>query len=130
MKVSDMSTEQKSHFWKLFIRATKCRDKYPNFSTISGFEKVWRYVEKEHPGLWKDYCCIQAGDSHGIAWLTFYNTINLDNLLTFLEQNKDEWGWEECPLCCPPIYDDDCSKYECDGIGKIRHPALRYLEEL
>lgn len=117
----------------------------PTFSDIKAF------MEKERSELWEEYldsCAISVtkADSESpigfdIRWTDMLqNILNLDNLLSFLWENREEWGWKECSECKGighSAYIDLVSGETkplgcetCNGTGRVKHPAYIYLESL
>lgn len=125
---------------------------YDEFFVSSSIDKFWyvkKYMEKEMPEVWEEYCIHIANEIHNI-WLTggekytasrrLHAQIDLNNLVTYLSEYQEEWGFKECadwmneeisPACC-----NNC-EYEKKGLTVhmasygcfIKHPALVYLEE-
>jgi hypothetical protein len=108
-------------------------------SSISKFRNVKEYMERNMPEVWEDYLSLVFE-----LPLSQKDTLNyildLNNLVTYLSEYQEEWGFKECadwmneeisPACC-----DNC-EYEKKGLTVhmasygcfIKHPALVYLEQ-
>lgn len=111
---------------------------------------VRKFMEKEMPEVWEEYlfCTTHSRGGHGCescgAWefdaYLFDKLLSLDNLLSFLLSNAEEWGWKECQMCkgrgwynqtiqgegTVGIYSMPC---KCNT-GKVKHPALLFAEGL
>ena len=114
-------------------------DEFFVFSSISKFRNVKEYMERNMPEVWEDYLSLVFE-----LPLSQKDTLNyildLNNLVTYLSEYQEEWGFKECadwmneeisPACC-----DNC-EYEKKGLTVhmasygcfIKHPALVYLEQ-
>ena len=144
--IASWTLEEKNHFLTLLMgEEWDLREKlddfhwyhyHPNYFTDSGFFPVMRYMEKELPEVWELYL-------NDIKRKVAYRFIGMRKLLNawldltyfveFLLNNKEEWAWKKC----------DCEKFngikkgqplanchKCNGLGKVKHPALVYSESL
>lgn len=112
------------------------------------FFTIKDFMEKEMPEVWNQYLY----ETHGNVWLSTkgwkrYDVIlnaqlSLDNLLSFLMENTEMWGWEECEYMkeWPRILPNGGSAFFCEkqckdkpincNGGKVKHPALLYAESV
>lgn len=115
---------------------------YSRLDTLSNevkFFLIKEYMERNMPEVWEDYLSLVFE-----LPLSQKDTLNyildLNNLVTYLSEYQEEWGFKECadwmneeisPACC-----NNC-EYEKKGLTVhmasygcfIKHPALVYLEQ-
>jgi hypothetical protein len=113
-----------------------------NYFGTAGFFSIQNFMERELPEVWEGY----LGRHHEkMYYACLYNEdkpftrgfnaqLDLSNLITFLLDNQEGWEWKECTACTG---NGDISKNsihwgvdkitcpECQGAGKVKHPALR-----
>lgn len=141
MNIKDMTNEQKSHFWALFtndhpiisydVNGEGSLSMRNYYADLSGFQIVKEYMESKWPMLWERY--LDDCFTTPIASDIFNAQLSLDNLLTYLMEHTDRWGWKECPYCFDGQIDnidnfEPCSY--CNGTGKVKTDALVYMESL
>jgi len=107
----------------------------PDFSTPEGFFEAKEYMESHMPEMWIKYLAyINKITAYKFGGLRQFlkDVLNLSNLVAFLIQHKEEWGWVECPDCKgtgrsltkrPDPYPFVCETCHMKQ-GKIKHPAL------
>jgi hypothetical protein len=150
MNIKDMTNEQKSHFWALFtndhpiisydVNGEGSLSMRNYYADLSGFQIVKEYMESKWPMLWERY--LDDCFTTPIASDIFNAQLSLDNLLSFLMENTEMWGWEECEYMkeWPRILPNGGSAFFCEkqckdkpincNGGKVKHPALLYAEGL
>ena len=92
------------------------------------------FMEKKMPKVWEDYLDLLHNmnnfnpDSNSDFPYTFgfNNQLTLDNLLTYLLENTEMWGYEKCPECYNFLCTPDCPI--CKGTLKVKSPALLFAE--
>jgi hypothetical protein len=140
MNIKDMTNEQKSHFWALFtndhpiisydVNGEGSLSMRNYYADLSGFQIVKEYMESKWPMLWERY--LDDCFTTPIASDIFNAQLSLDNLLSFLMENTEMWGWKECPNYGHKNY---CKLVclihgNCRINGKVKHPALLYAESV
>lgn len=93
---------------------------------------VRKFMEKEMPEVWDEYL-LKTLDEYEFDSAILNDVLSLDNLLTYLMEHTDRWGWKECPYCFDGQIDnidnfEPCSY--CNGTGKVKTDALVYMESL
>jgi len=113
-----------------------------NYFGTAGFFSIQNFMERELPEVWEGYLSdtVQREfyyDGYDRYTTTFNAQLNLTNLITFLLDNQEGWAWKECTACTG---NGDISKNsirwgvdkitcpECQGAGKVKHPALLFAE--
>jgi len=115
------------------------------YADLSRFEIIKSFMEKELPEVWERY----LGKHHEKAYYAcLYNEdkpftkgfdaqLDLTNLIIFLLDNQEGWAWKECTACTGngDISEnsirwgvDKITCPECQGAGKVKHPALLFAE--
>ncbi len=104
-----------------------------DMSKQESFQIVKDFMEKEMPEVWRKHLDheqkLVAYRFGGIddllnAWLS------LDNLLAYLLQNTERWGWVECPECKGKKFIKGMLCNKCDGDKVVKSPALLFAEGL
>ena len=110
-----------------------------NYFTPSGFWEVWEWAKEQN--WWGNFVWVFLL-SQDIGNVINYRTFS-DTLAQFLIESKGEWGWVECKeykcelgekiiISCPQnirtALNWELHKGRCNG--KLKHPALLYLESL
>ena len=141
--LSEWSQEEKCIFLSLVTE--NCWGENLEYNSIIGFWQVKTYLEKNKAKLWEDYLYqVNNGWGKTFSYTKWINDIlNLDNLILFLLDNVEEWGWVECERCNGKGYEirphmvDRTTTYNyqdtcptCNGTGKLKHPALVYAARL
>ena len=99
-----------------------------------------QWMEIHMPEVWDAYLFWAEANNHGAHFIPFRSTVfnkqlNLRNLVQYLYEHP-EWGNMMCCRCdgtgfIPHIDNGDYYEGEecqdCNGTGKITHPALVYL---
>jgi len=110
------------------------------FHTDSGFFAVKSFMERELPEVWEGYVdeeFILFRYDKREAHKCLDNTFNLSNLIQYLLDNQEGWAWKECTACTGngDISEnsirwgvDKITCPECQGAGKVKHPALLFAE--
>jgi hypothetical protein len=106
-----------------------------NYFTDSGFFPVKRFMEQSLPEVWEGYLETYIADMNDPLFCSkFVNWfIDLTNLVTFLIEHREEWGWIECPNCNGQLAKSLQPKcVTCFNIGKVKHPerykAIEFAE--
>jgi hypothetical protein len=115
------------------------KEDWQNPDQLSNPLSVIQWMERNMPEVWEDYLSLVFE-----LPLSQKDTLNyildLNNLVTYLSEYQEEWGFKECadwmneeisPACC-----NNC-EYEKKGLTVhmasygcfIKHPALVYLEQ-
>ena len=118
-----------------------------DYFTDSGFFPIMRFMEKELPEVWDDYLeytSKQIFDDWGqngsmfdkrLLYIEIFNKqLDLSNLITYLIEHREEWGWKEmnedkCEHCEPmarPFHCED--SFRCEG-GKVKHSTLVWWDK-
>jgi hypothetical protein len=104
------------------------------YKDLSGFQIIKEHMEKELPEVWERYLTMYLNNPPVYPKRRQYNkftiahnkTLSLDNILDYLLENTEEWGWEECTEHRVG-WPDKC---KCRGTRKVKHPALLFAESL
>jgi hypothetical protein len=93
---------------------------------------IWRwksYMEREMPAMWNDYLGMSHDyGSHVNLWDTevLNNQLNSHNLVQYLFDNLDGWGYKQCPVCKGSVMvrvdSNDCYSVmcvNCSSTGKV-----------
>lgn len=131
MTMKQPTKKQIAHFLTLFME--KCWHIDGGMNQVS-FPEVMTYMEKEKPEMWEEYLEWIRSLPLGYPEILFLKAIlDLSNLFTFLDKNRDKWGWKKCPVmdgidCDPHCGPESSVKFTDRGCYK-KHPALEYLEK-
>ena len=119
-----------------------------NYFGTAGFFSIQNFMEKELPEVWEGYLnqIVQKhffhdgydeNRKHGRCTSILNAQLDLTNLITFLLDNQEGWAWKECTACTGngDISEnsirwgvDKITCPECQGAGKVKHPALIFAE--
>lgn len=114
------------------------------YASLSGFQVIKEHMEKELPLMWACYhwWCLKERLPETLEDIEIIllgdliqmnkRFLDLDNLLAYLLQNTDGWGWKICPTCLgtPRVEWSNNVCPRCNGTGKVKHPALLYAESV
>jgi hypothetical protein len=102
---------------------------------------IWQwksYMEREMPTVWRMYC----ENTYFVKENTFIDQIvssilNPRNLVEYLYDNLDRWGWEECPdknygdgICITDSMLDCPVEGGCHGTGKVLTEKARKFKTI
>jgi len=107
------------------------------YRDLSGFQIIKEYMEKNLPEVWEEY--LEWANEIIPDHYTFTQGVNiilsLDNLLTYLLEHKEEWGWVGCPdlEITTDLGKQVCANWteycaHCEVLGKVKSPALLFAE--
>jgi hypothetical protein len=96
--------------------------------------EVVDFMEKELPELWNEYltfsCCVMSCGKCTERLNQQLDPFNLVDYLSKYPEERERWGMTECPGIIVGCDDYVVQTYkECNGTGKIKTPALKWLEE-
>lgn len=92
---------------------------------------VIRWMGKNMPEVLDSYIgwCILQCKNRVKGSETVFFILDLSNLVAYLKEHREEWGVKEC-MVCQSTGEGEANKCRyCNGTGKIKHPALIYLEQ-
>ena len=136
--VEKWTLEEENHFLTLLIGKCwhdqrpfsyvchKCSSSKPNinfYHDLSGFQTVKDFMESQMAEMWTkhlDHEQKRVAYRFGGLKDLLNSWLSLDNLITFLLDNQDEWGW---------IKRDDVKLTEGFKV-ETKHPALTWAESL
>lgn len=108
-------TKDQAQLLALFIQKEKGLHPFWDELYEPTFSEAKEYMEKEQAELWEHYIfesfSVNASETEGLN-----RVLDLSNLITFLLEHREEWGWVE--EYSPPM-----------NMEKVKHPALLFAEE-
>ena len=131
--------------WKQCLACKEILPRYYSnpdyYHDLSGFQTVKDFMESQMAETWEKHLLFVASNvnteckkrlQYKLYFTKVFNAqLSLDNLITYL-LNGTEWAWKECP--CPPEFQGDKEIVRicpyCGDLGKVKHPALTWAEEL